>query len=523
MGFDPWVHTVSGSEKLRGALEREGLRLVPLASNPVDEVWGAARPAAPSGAVRLHALEWAGKNATEKLAELRAEMAKRGASALLVTALDEVAWLLNVRGADVDHNPVVLAYVLVEKEAATLFVDERKVGPEVAAALAAAGVALAPYERVRAALARAATEAVAAGTRVWLDPGKVNAALRETAASAALTDADAPAAKRARGEAPKASAPSLHKVLLEAETPVALAKAIKNEAELAGMREAHLRDAVALVGFLRWLEAEVVVNGRSFTEVEIDEHLTARRAAQPGFVTTSFDTIAGAGPNGAVIHYRAEPGSARTVDAGTLLLLDSGGQYDCGTTDITRTMHFGAPSAHERRCFTRVLKGHIALDRAVFPEGTPGAALDALARLPLWELGLNYRHGTGHGVGAALNVHEGPQSISSRLHITAGLRAGMICSNEPGYYEDGAFGIRIENLFAVVEAQTPFRFGGQAYLTPDCLTFVPLQKKMMLKEDLTDLEVAWVNAYHARVYEKVAPRLDSEEDRAWLELACAPL
>lgn len=266
-----------------------------------------------------------------------------------------------------------------------------------------------------------------------------------------------------------------------------------------------------------------MVNGRSFTEVEIDEHLTARRAAQPGFVTTSFDTIAGAGPNGAVIHYRAEPGSARTVDAGTLLLLDSGGQYDCGTTDITRTMHFGAPSEHERRSFTRVLKGHIALDRAVFPEGTPGAALDALARLPLWELGLNYRHGTGHGVGAALNVHEGPQSISSRLHITAGLRAGMICSNEPGYYEDGAFGIRIENLFAVVEAQTPFRFGGQAYLTADCLTFVPMQKKMMLKEDLTDLEVAWVNAYHARVYEKVAPRLDSEEDRAWLELACAPL
>ncbi|KAK2080907.1 hypothetical protein QBZ16_000761 [Prototheca wickerhamii] len=499
VGFDPWVHTVSGSEKLRGVLEREGLRLVPLASNPVDEVWGAARPAAPSGAVRLHALEWAGKAATEKLAELRAEMAKRGASALLVTALDEVAWLLNIRGADVDHNPVVLAYVLVEKEAATLFVDELKVGPEAAAALAAAG-------RVRSALARAATEAVAAGTRVWLDPGKVNAALRETAASAALTDADAPAPASARRG-----------------TPVALAKAIKNEAELAGMREAHLRDAVALVGFLRWLEAELVVNGRSFTEVEIDEHLTARRAAQPGFVTTSFDTIAGAGPNGAVIHYRAEPGSARTVDAGTLLLLDSGGQYDCGTTDITRTMHFGAPSEHERRSFTRVLKGHIALDRAVFPEGTPGAALDALARLPLWELGLNYRHGTGHGVGAALNVHEGPQSISSRLHITAGLRAGMICSNEPGYYEDGAFGIRIENLFAVVEAQTPFRFGGQAYLTADCLTFVPMQKKMMLKEDLTDLEVAWVNAYHARVYEKVAPRLDSEEDRAWLELACAPL
>lgn len=206
VGFDPWVHTVSGSEKLRGVLEREGLRLVPLASNPVDEVWGAARPAAPSGAVRLHALEWAGKAATEKLAELRAEMAKRGASALLVTALDEVAWLLNIRGADVDHNPVVLAYVLVEKEAATLFVDELKVGPEAAAALAAAGVALAPYERVRSALARAATEAVAAGTRVWLDPGKVNAALRETAASAALTDADAPAPKRARGEASGAEA-----------------------------------------------------------------------------------------------------------------------------------------------------------------------------------------------------------------------------------------------------------------------------------------------------------------------------
>ncbi|KAL6771533.1 hypothetical protein ACKKBG_A26750 [Auxenochlorella protothecoides x Auxenochlorella symbiontica] len=540
VGYDPWLHTVAAAEKLEAALTEGGRRLVPLSPNPVDQVWGRARPAAPAAPVAPHALEWAGVAAAEKLADLRRAMAALRASALLVTALDEVAWLLNLRGGDVAHNPVFISYCLVTADAATLFVDGAKLGEAAGAALREAGVGVAAYEAVGDALAAAAAEARRTSTRVWLDPAKVNAALKRVALLA-LEHGDVETRASPRGKKRRASAGAAgngaaagdggavgeshptppHRVLLERPFPLAAAKGVKNAAELAGMVEAHLRDGVALVTFLAWLEAEVGA-GRSLTEVEVDERLTALRAAQPGYRDTSFDTIAGAGPHGAIIHYRAEPATAARVGADTLLLLDSGGQYDCGTTDVTRTMHFGTPSEHQRRCFTRVLRGHIALDTAVYPEGTPGCALDALARAPLWQLGLNYRHGTGHGVGAALNVHEGPQSISGRWHITAGLARGMVCSNEPGYYEDGAFGIRIENLFVVTEAQTPFRFGGQEYLTAQPLTVVPIQKKMMVREEMTADEIAWVDAYHAKVLAALTPRLSGRE-LEWLKEATLPL
>ncbi|KAG2426136.1 hypothetical protein HYH02_014851 [Chlamydomonas schloesseri] len=540
VGCDPWVHTVNAVRGLQRKLEEggKGQSLVPLLEegNLVSKVWGAAQPPPPSAPLRVHDIRWAGEEVTAKLVRMREQMRGAGAGALLATALDEVAWLTNTRGGDVDHNPVALSYCLITPDAATLYVDRAKVGPAVAQHLAAAGVQVKPYDGLLADVA-----AAAAGGRLWLDPGRTSYAVYQAAAKAFAEAAGAAGSKKraregeeaaaaagangnghaAKGAAAAAAGGSFKAV--ELPSPVTAAKAIKNAAELEGMREAHLRDAVAVCGFLKWLE-DTVATGATVTEVEVDLKLTGFRAAQPGFVETSFSTIAGAGPNGAIIHYRAQPGTCRSVDANTLLLLDSGGQYDCGTTDITRTLHTGSPSDHQRRCNTRVLQGHIALDNAVWPEGTPGSALDAFARMHLWRDGLNYRHGTGHGVGAALNVHEGPQSISSRFHITTPLAANMVCSNEPGYYEDGSFGVRIENLVVVVEKDTPYRYAGQQYLGFQRLTLVPIQAKLVDASLLSAEEAAWVDSYHREVWEAVSPRMqDQPELLAWLRRNTRPL
>ncbi|GFR40249.1 hypothetical protein Agub_g821 [Astrephomene gubernaculifera] len=558
VGIDPWVHTVNSVRTLQRKLQEAGKVLVPLLDdgNLVARVWGSERPPAPPAPLRVHPLAWAGEGVAGKLGKLREQMRSSGASALLACSLDEVAWLTNTRGADVEHNPVALSYMLVVRQAAAggeqqqeqqgagecggsavLYVDGGKVGQQVAEHLAEAGVQVKPYEAMLSDVAALA----AAGGRLWLDPARVSYAVYQAAAKAASGDA-APSEtprKRPRGEqqegpataadgdgaaAPPApaAAPKPFKPV-ELPSPVTAAKAIKNAAELAGMREAHLRDAVAVCRFMMWLE-EQIGQGKTVTEVEVDAAITGFRSQQPGFVETSFGTIAGAGPNGAIIHYRPQPGSCRTVDGCTLLLLDSGGQYDCGTTDITRTVHTGRPSDHQRRCFTRVLQGHIALDSAIWPEGTPGAALDTLARTALWREGLNYRHGTGHGVGAALCVHEGPQSISSRYHVTTPLAPGMVCSNEPGYYEDGAFGVRIENLVVVVERETPFRYAGQQYLGFERLTLVPMQAKLMDPALLSPSEVAWVDGYHREIWNKLAPRLQDQPDLLeWLRRNTRPL
>lgn len=514
MGIDPTLHTIESAESLRKHLQAAGMKLVPLESNPVDTVWGDDRPAPPKSVMRVHDLKWAGVTVADKITKLRQEMKEAEAVALAVTMLDEVAWLFNLRGSDVPHNPVFLSYALITDKEAILYVDGAKVDDAAKKHLDEAGVTVKAYEQAF----KDVSDLASKGNRIWMDPSKVSYAMK----TSALEGAGKPQGRK-RGRTDGAQAD--HGPVLEKASPVTQAKGVKNTAELEGLKEAHIRDGVALVKFLCWLE-KTIASGNTLTEVEIDEHLTAQRAAQPGFVEPSFPTIAGAGPNGAIIHYRAQPGTCRTVDSSTLLLLDSGGQYDCGTTDITRTMHFGTPTEHHRATYTAVLQGHIQLDQAIFPEGTPGCALDVLARTPLWRMGLNYRHGTGHGVGAALNVHEGPQSISARFGNTQPLLPTMVCSNEPGYYEDGSFGIRIENLFVVVEAPTPFRFGGQLYYGCSRLTMCPMQKKLMNKDLMSQNEVDWVNTYHAQVYEALAPRLEADgatEEVEWLKQATSPL
>ena len=565
VGIDPSLHTIEAAEKLQKQLAATGRELVPLVdikttasstgaegqqqeqeggdvamhttnggantnstyTNLVDVVWGGQRPPPPSAPLRPHPLQWAGLSVEDKLAAVRKEMEGVGAGALAVTMLDEVAWLLNVRGGDVAYNPVALAYVLVTTDKAIMFVDVGKVTEEVGGQLGGAGVEVRGYEEAFEVVGALAAE----GVKIWMDPTKVSFAMKTAAVSAAAASASAGVTRKRAREGQSAATGIVGAsgtgtgVVIEKASPVTAAKAVKNEAELAGMREAHIRDGVALVKFFAWLD-KTIAQGTVLTECQIDEELTARRAAQPGFVEPSFPTIAGANSNGAIIHYRPLPHSCASVDQNTLLLLDSGGQYDCGTTDITRTMHMGEPTPYQKAAYTAVLKGHIGLDTAVFPEGTPGCAIDTLARTALWRLGLNYRHGTGHGVGAALNVHEGPQSISARFWNTQPLLPNMVCSNEPGFYEDGGFGIRIENLFVVVPAETAHKFAGE-YYTCRRLTVCPLQKKMIDVEALSEEERSWVDGYHREVWEVVGGRLGGEggtaEEMAWLKQATAPL
>lgn len=495
VAIDPFVHSATFAETLKKDLEAKGHTLVTLDSNPVDGVWD-AQPERPSGEIRLHPLEYAGKSVSEKLAEVRTLMAEKGAEALAVGMLDEVAWLFNVRGADIAFNPVALAYGLVTAEGATLFISGAKVPEAARAALEAEGVAIEAYEGLIPALSAAVEE----GKKVWVDEARVNFACANVV----------PKASRASGV-----------------NPVTMLKAVKNAAELKGMRDAHERDAVALVRFMAWMHRTIADEGHALTEVEVDEALTGRfRAEVDGFLEPSFPTIAGAGPNGAIIHYRADGPDCGIVGPGTVLLLDSGGQYLDGTTDCTRTMVFGDAGcvpARVKETFTRVLQGNIAVDAAVFPEGTPGFVLDVLARRALWSAGQDYAHGTGHGVGAALNVHEGPQSISPRFQNTQALAPGMVLSNEPGFYEPKAFGIRTENLLVVEEVPDMVaQATGKQFLRFRSLTVVPINKALIVKDMLTQEELNWLNDYHKRVFDTVSPHL-SREDKDWLEAACAPL
>ena len=496
VAIDPFVHTAGATEKLRVALEEKDVALLLLdPPNVVDVAWGEERPAPPKGRVRLHPLEMAGVGAAEKIAKVREAMREKGATRCLFSMLDEVCWLYNIRGEDVPHCPVVISYALVSENDAILYIDSDKLDHVVTAALVDAGVTVAPYERVVPDIAEAAT---ADGACIWMDGASTSVALHNAAGDAALLE----------------------------ETPVCLLKAVKNEAELKAMRAAHLRDAAALVQFLHWLEVHVS-DGSTISEVDAAAKLRTFRAMQEGFIDTSFTTIAGAGSNGAIIHYSPQPDECAQVSRDEVFLLDSGGQYVDGTTDVTRTMHLGGtPTAHERACFTRVLQGHIALDSAVFPEDTTGLALDTLARAPLWGMGLDFRHGVGHGVGACLNVHEGPHSISSRpSSAKAALRAGMIVSNEPGYYEDGRFGIRIENLIYVVEKETPFEFGGKKYLGFERLTHVPIDKSMIDVELLSKKEIEWIDRYHEDVWDRVSPLIEDENEMAlrWLMEKTEPI
>ncbi|KAJ0079247.1 hypothetical protein Patl1_22630 [Pistacia atlantica] len=410
------------------------------------------------------------------------------------------------------------------------------------------------------------TSLAAQGVRLWLDPSSVNAAIMNTykIANERYLESIENKKKSKTKMYGDTNGHSGGPTGVFKTSPVAVAKALKNSAELEGMRNSHLRDAAALAQFWVWLEEELY-NGVKLTEVDVADKLLEFRPKQAGFIDTSFDTISGSGANGAIIHYKPEADNCSVVDSNKLFLLDSGAQYEDGTTDITRTVHFGEPTARQKECFTRVLQGHIALDQAIFPESTPGFVLDPFARSFLWKIGLDYRHGTGHGVGAALNVHEGPQSISYRYGNMTPLMEGMIVSNEPGYYEDHAFGIRIENLLYIKEVDTPNRFGGTAYLGFEKLTFVPIQNMELFNvlvshaaslikwslynmmtmcsksrsallsyenesvaTKLVDLsllsvaEIDWLNDYHSQVWEKVSPLLDGSAQQ-WLWNNTRPL
>ena len=537
MGVDASVHSLSEARGLRKHLEQADMSLVCVESNPVDEVWGDDRPSFPSAHLRVHPMEFAGKSVVDKLQDIRQELVDAGdVDYLVISPLDEVAWLFNVRGGDTECNPVTLGYGLVGKDTAALYVDQKKVTPEVAAHLKEAGVEVKAYE----ACDQDMRAAAASGARLWIDPDKVSMSLVAAAEEAAAAVAGAgnstvdrehdeeragKSAKKSEGStaptsAKKKASSSSSSPVKEGVSPIPLAKAIKNQAELDGMMEAHLRDGVAMASFWCWLDEQAMM-GKEHDEYEIGEVVCGFRAKQAGFIEESFATIAGEGPHGAIIHYRASKESARMVGSNSLLLCDSGGQYDCGTTDVTRTHHTGTPTAFQREAYTRVLQGHIGLSSVVFPSETSGFVLDAFARRHLWEAGLDYRHGTGHGVGAALNVHEGPQSVSPRFGNSTPLKPGMVLSNEPGYYEDGGFGIRIENLLIVREAETANSFGTDKgpYLRFDYLTHIPIQKKLVDFSLMTAVEVKWLNDYHKTVWDRVSPRVEDKKVLEWLREA----
>lgn len=487
LGVDPRVVSHSRAAALAAAAGRAGATLRPVERNLVDAIWD-QRPAPSRAFVALWPRRFAGESVGSKLRRVRKAMAAQGADAHLVTTLDAIAWLFNIRGADVEYNPVAIAYALVTAEGAELFIDVAKVPPAVRRHLERSAV-LRPYARVRGACRDLARRRRA----VWVDPALTNSWCMEALGSAATV-----------------LAPS----------PIARMKARKNATELAGMRAAHLRDGVAMVRFLSWLEEAVPEGG--VTEVGAAGRLESLRAEGEHFRGLSFPTIAGYRAHGAIVHYRADEASDAPLRAKGLFLLDSGAQYLDGTTDITRTLLLGPRASRlEQDRFTRVLKGHIALATARFPAGASGARLDTLARASLWQAGLDYAHGTGHGVGAYLNVHEGPQSISFSRGLDAPLEVGNIQSNEPGFYEPGQFGIRIENLVEVVEDRELSGPGGR-FLRFDTLTLCPIDTRLVARGALTAEERRWLNAYHARVRRELGPHLGRAE-RRWLRRACAEI
>ncbi|CAN7436010.1 aminopeptidase P family protein [Phenylobacterium sp. LjRoot164] len=488
IGYDPRLHSPDALERLKAAAAKAGAALKPVAANPLDEAWGAARPAQPTAPVVPHALEYAGEESSAKRNRIGRALAGKNADATVLTAPSSIAWLFNVRGGDVIRSPLPLGQAILNQDGtARLFLDPVKVSPELRAWLGNE-VRLETPDDLPAALAELK------GKRVLVDPGQSSAWYFDTLAKAG--------AEVVRGE-----------------DPCALPRACKNPVEIAGTREAHARDGAAVTRFLHWVATEGQM--RTIDEVEVVTRLEGFRQDTGALKDLSFDTIAGAASNGAIVHYRPTTRLNKQAEKGSLLLVDSGAQYLDGTTDITRTVAVGEPSQEMRERFTLVLKGHLALAAIRFPAGTTGSALDALARAPLWNVGLDYDHGTGHGVGSYLGVHEGPQRISKLPNFVA-LRPGMILSNEPGYYKEGAYGIRIENLQFVTEP-APIPGGEREMLGFETLTLAPMDRRLIVVEMLSADERAQMDAYHARVLKVVGPRIEQPDVRAWLEAACAPL
>ena len=487
IGFDPRLHSPDALAHLRAAAARAGGELKPVSANPLDLAWGAARPAQPRAPVVPHPLEFAGEDSASKRARVGQGLAHDGADAAVITAPASIAWLFNIRGGDVIRSPLPLGQAVLNADGtARLFLDPAKTTPELPAWLGNQ-VTLEPPDALPSALAELK------GKRVLVDPSQSSAWYSD-----ALGEAGA--------------------VVVRAPDPCALPRACKNPVEIEGTRRAHRRDGAALTRFLHWLATDAQSDLPD--EMEIVSKLEAFREATGALKDLSFDTIAGAGPNGAIVHYHPTRRQIRRTEPGSLLLVDSGAQYLDGTTDVTRTVAIGEPTPEMRQRYTLVLKGHLALGRVRFPPGTSGPALDALARAPLWAAGLDYDHGTGHGVGSYLGVHEGPQRIAKVMNNVA-LRPGMIVSNEPGYYKTGAYGIRIENLQYVTEP-AEIEGGERPMLGFEVLTLAPYDRRLIDEFALTDEERGQVNAYHARVLDEVGAQLEPGL-MGWLEEACAPL
>lgn len=495
--------TASDAKKLSETLKKKSqARLVGVTQNLVDAIW-TNRPSRPAEKVIVLADKYSGKPFAEKIEDLRKEIAKKKAAGMVVSMLDEVAWLFNLRGSDIPYNPVFFSYATVTSKSAILYVDAEKITDEVHEHLGKS-VTIKPYNALFSELS----------------------ALSDVAASERQTDSDA------------TNKSKYHKILLsnkaswalsreiggeekteQARSPIADAKAIKNATELEGMRQCHIRDGAALIEYFAWLEDQLLNHNASIDEVQAADKLESLRAKHERFVGLSFDTISSTGPNAAVIHYKPEPGNCSVIDPKAIYLCDSGGQYYDGTTDTTRTLHFATPTDMEIKAYTLVLKGVIALDRAVFPKGTTGFAIDAFARQHLWREGLDYRHGTGHGVGSFLNVHEGPIGIGTRAaYSEVSLSIGNVVSDEPGYYEDGKFGIRIENMIMAREAETTHKFGDKPWLGFEHVTMVPMCRKLIDPKLFDPEERDWLNDYHKEVFEKTSSYFkDDDLTMKWLK------
>jgi len=490
IGYDPWLHTRDWVKKAKESLASRGAELVAVGENPIDKIWR-ERPEPSKARLVVQPDEYAGKGAAEKRTDIAEWLEKHNADAAVLSALDSIAWAFNVRGQDVTHTPVALAYAVVNLDGtADLFVAGEKVGPDVRQHLGN-GVRLHERDEFESALSQFS------GKTVAVDP--------ERAVSAIFDGLEKAGAK-----------------IIPLRDPTVLPKALKNAVEIAGQKSAQARDGAVIARFLKWIDEETPKG--DVDELKASDHLEALRRENPELRDLSFDSISGAGPNGAIVHYKSSEKTNRKLETGTLYLIDSGGQYVDGTTDITRTVPIGEPTDEMRDRFTRVLKGHIAVATAVFPKGTRGTQIDSFARRPLWDAGLDYAHGTGHGVGSFLAVHEGPQRIAPVTSSQSGgdepLAAGMIVSNEPGYYKTGEYGIRIENLVLVVDKQ--IEGAEKEMLGFETLTFAPIDRRLVVKEMLSPQELGWLNDYHRQVVETIGSAL-SGADRKWLEEACAPI
>ncbi|KAG9196213.1 putative Xaa-Pro aminopeptidase P [Alternaria panax] len=502
VGVDPSVVTAADARKLAEKIRKKGGEYKAIDDNLVDLVWGDQRPARPSEKVITQPEKYSGKSFDDKIEDLRKELEKKKSLGFVVSMLDEVAWLFNLRGSDIPYNPVFFSYAVVTSTAATLYVDESKLPEDVKKHLGDK-VTIRPYEAIFGDVTALSKELFEASDKAD-SPKKF---LTSNRASWALN--------KALGGDEKVE---------ETRSPVGDAKAVKNEVELEGMRQCHVRDGAALSEYFAWLEDQLINKKATLDEVDGADKLEEIRKKHDMFMGLSFDTISSTGPNAAVIHYKPEKGECAVIDPKAIYLCDSGAQYRDGTTDTTRTLHFTEPTDMERKAYTLVLKGNMALERVKFPKGTTGFALDVLARQFLWAEGLDYRHGTGHGVGSFLNVHEGPIGIGTRVQYSeVSLAVGNVVSDEPGYYEDGKFGIRIENMVMVREVETKHKFGDKPYLGFEHVTMTPHCRNLVDMSLLTEDEKSFINEYHQEVYEKTSKFFDNDSlTLEWLKRETAP-